>query len=163
LKADYVGVGIDLELADVAAARHQLETCQKAGGLCPHEPDCEAHLYRLLSRGPAAFPYRRFSDINANMQMTGMGYAAEATPWHGADPDDVLRRSRTTPGRTGIPAYKLLTHDRWLITTREIDEALEAYAKAPPRQRARLEADPKWVSWIEWLTLARHRGGFAVE
>jgi hypothetical protein len=50
-----------------------------------------------------------------------------------------------------------------VITVREFDEAPAAYAKAPHRQRARLEADPKWVSWIAWLILARDRGGFEAE
>ncbi|MGC1214632.1 MAG: hypothetical protein WA890_25665 [Micromonospora sp.] len=169
-------MGIDLELADVATARNQFISCRDSQQSCAHDPDCEEHFYRLLSRGPSEFPYRQFRDINETMQLTGMGYEAE--PQHcmtpAADPDDEqtqqnrqaadLRwRSQTVPGKTGIPAFKLRSNDRWLVTTREIDEALSAYAKAPPEQRASLESDPTWVSWLQWLSLAREHGGFEAE
>jgi hypothetical protein len=49
------------------------------------------------------------------------------------------------------------------VTVREIDEALAAYAKVPAGQRASLEADVKWVSWLQWLAIARERGGFEAE
>jgi hypothetical protein len=49
------------------------------------------------------------------------------------------------------------------VTTREIDEALAAYAQIPAEQRTSLETDSKWVSWLEWLALARERGGFEAE
>lgn len=171
-------MGIDLELADVAAARHQLDSCQDSGQLCPHDPDCEANLYRLLSRGRSDFPYRQFRVINENMQLTGMGYEAEpedgpmTTPVGDLDDEQarqhretaLLRwRSQTVPGKTGIPAFKLRSNDRWLVTAHEIDEALSAYAKVPAEQRASLEADPKWASWLQWLARARERGGFEAE
>jgi hypothetical protein len=49
------------------------------------------------------------------------------------------------------------------VTTREIDEALAAYAKVPADQRASLETDLKWASWLRWLAVARERGGFEAE
>ncbi|GLY64822.1 hypothetical protein [Amycolatopsis taiwanensis] len=169
-------MGIDLELADVAAARYQLDSCEGSGRPCAHAPGCEKNLCRLLGRGPSKFPYRRFRDINENMRLTGMGYQAEpetetilanAPDNEQAQPDRAsahLRwRSQTVPGKTGIPAFKLESNDRWLVTTREIDEALAAYAQVSAEQRAVLETDPKWVSWLEWLALARERGGFEAE
>lgn len=50
-------VVIDLELADVAAARYRLD------------------------RIPWEFPYRQFSAINETMRSLGMGYEADPTPW----------------------------------------------------------------------------------
>lgn len=173
---DPQGMGIDLELADVAAARYQLDSCQDSGQPCAHDPDCEENLYRLCSRGPSEFPYRQFHDINENMQLTGMGYEAKPeTETIQADipgdeqarqdraAADLRWRSQTVPGMTGIPAFKLRSNDRWLVTTREIDEALAAYAQVPAEQRASLQVDSKWVSWLEWLALARERGGFEAE
>ena len=169
-------VGIDLELADVAAARYQLDACQKSGQPCAHDPVCEENLHRLLARGPSEFPYRHFEAINETMRLTGMGYEAEPEHWTipAAIPDDgqthedrqaadLRWRAQTIPGKTGIPAFKLRSNDRWLVTPREIDEALAAYAKVPADQRAVLEADPRWASWLRWLALARQRGGFEAE
>jgi hypothetical protein len=158
-------VGIDLELADVAAARYQLNSCQDSGRPCAHDPDCEEKLYRLLSRGPSEFPYRQFRAINENMQLTGMGYEAKPEPWTIPvdEAADLRWRSQTVPGKTGIPAFKLWTNDRWLVTTREIDEALATYAKVPAEQRASLETDLTWVRWLQWLAIARERGGFEAE
>lgn len=172
LGCDNQPVGIDLELADVAAARYRLDSCQASRQLCPHDPDCEAKLYRLLSRGPSEFPYRQFRVINENMRLTGMGYEAEPEPWTTSAGEQAQQareaahfrwRSQTVPGKTGIPAFKLRSNDRWLVTTREIDEALAAYARVPAQQRASLEADPAWASWLQWLAIARERGGFEAE
>lgn len=109
------------------------------------------------------------------MQLTGMGYEAEPEPpepWTIPDDEqaqqdreavDLRWRSQTVPGKTGIPAFKLRSNDRWLVTRREIDEALAAYAKVPVEQRASLETDQKWVNWLQWLAIARERGGFEAE
>lgn len=167
---------MDLELADVAAARYRLSSCQDSGLPCAHDPGCEQELRRLLSRGPSEFPYRQLGRINENMQLTGMGYEAEpepeAIPAGDADDERAQQdreaayfrwRSQTVPGKTGIPAFKLRSNDRWLVTVREIDEALAAYAKVPAEQRASLETDLKWASWLQWLPIARKRGGFEAE
>ncbi|GIE28163.1 hypothetical protein Ait01nite_012080 [Actinoplanes italicus] len=170
-------MGIDLELADCAAARSRLADCRQAGTLCAHEPDCEAALYRLLARAatdrpgednPWEFPYRKFADINEKMELAGMGYPAQPTAWESGDTDgrvehDDAWRAQTVPGRLGIPAFKLLSNDRWLITTKEIDEALDAYTRTPDTVRAELETDPKWLAWLRWLTVARDHGGFEAE
>lgn len=174
--AEHLRVGIDLELADVATARYQLIACQDSGRSCAHDPDCAANLYRLLSRGPSEFPFRQFMDINESMRSAGMGYEAEPEDWTfpAADPGeeqaqrdrqaaDLRWRSQTVPGKIGIPAFKLRSNDRWLVTPREIDEALSAYAEVAPEHRASLESDPKWVSWLRWLSIARDRGGFEAE
>jgi hypothetical protein len=63
------------------------------------------------------------------MQQAGMGYEAEVRPHssvaaeHGDQPKtddpkaiDLLWRSQTCPGKTGIPAFKLRSNDRWLVT-----------------------------------------------
>jgi hypothetical protein len=167
---------MDLELADAAAARYRLSSCQDSGRPCDHDPGCEQELRRLLSRGPSEFPYRQLGRVNENMQLTGMGYEAdpepEAIPVNDADDEQAQQfreaaylrwRSQAVPGKTGIPAFKLRSNDRWLVTVREIDEALAAYAKVPAGQRASLEADVKWVSWLQWLAIARERGGFEAE
>ncbi|MGW0434244.1 hypothetical protein ACWDV4_17110 [Micromonospora sp. NPDC003197] len=178
-------MGIDLELADCAAAGYQLAACRRLGLVCAHNPDCKENYDRLRAQAsadrpnedhPWEFHYRRFQDINQNMQLTGMGYPAEPASWAAftANPDCAqalpeqedawLRwRSQTSPGRIGIPAFKLESNDRWLVTVREIDEALAAYANTPAELRDLLEADPKWVSWLEWLAVARKHGGFEAE
>jgi hypothetical protein len=163
-------MGIDLEFADVAAARYQLDDCAKSDRPCAHEPACLDNLHRLLNGGPTEFPRRRFGAINETMRQTGMGYAAEAQGWTAfvEDPEDreatYLRcRSQTVPGKTGIPAFKLMTNDRWLITVREIDEALAAYANVPADERAALEEDSGWVDWLAWLDECRRHGGFEAE
>jgi hypothetical protein len=157
-------VGIDLELADVAAARYQLGACQDSGIPCGHDPDCAENVQRLLARGPAEFPYRRFRDLNETMRLTGMGYEAESTPFPADDRTAVDRwRAQTVPGKSGIAAFKLRSNDRWLVTVREIDEALAAYATVPADRRAALESDPKWADWLRWLSSARTRGGFEAE
>ncbi|MEV6303275.1 hypothetical protein AB0M02_27950 [Actinoplanes sp. NPDC051861] len=167
-------MGIDLELADCAAAGYRLSACKEAGVPCGHEPDCRGEYRRALAQAaadrpgeqyPHEFRYRRFADINEKMQLIGMGYAAEREervpgPEIDADLDWV---SETVPGRTGIPGFKLLSNDRWLITVREIDEALEAYARAPEHLRAEWEAEDKWAAWLEWLAVARRHGGFEAE
>jgi hypothetical protein len=171
------GVGIDLELADCAAARSRLAGCQQADTLCPHEPDCEAALYRLLARAaadrpgednPWEFSYRKFADINEKMELAGMGYPAKPEPWNSGEADgsgeaDDAWRAQTVPGRAGIPGFKLLSNNRWLITTKEIDEALDAYNRTPDGLRAELETDPKWLAWLRWLAVARNHGGFEAE
>jgi hypothetical protein len=170
-------VGIDLELADCATARSRLAECRHTDTLCPHEPDCEATLYRLLARAatdrpgedkPWEFNYRKFADINEKMELAGMGYPATPQPWNSGDDNDQPQRddtwrAQTIPGRPGIPAFKLLSNDRWLITTTEIDEALDAYTRTPPGLRAELETDPKWLAWLRWLAVARDHGGFTTE
>jgi hypothetical protein len=166
-------VGIDLELADCAAAGYQAVACRQAGPACPHDPDCAEHYHRLLARAgvdrpgesyPWEFRYRRFTDINRTMHRTGMGYPAEPELWTSADDAADLRwRSQTVPGRSGIPAFKLRTNDRWLVTVAEIDEALAAYARVPAALRAVLETGPKWTAWLAWLAVARDHGGFEAE
>jgi hypothetical protein len=169
-------VGIDLELADVAAARYQLDACRESGHPCAHDPDCEAELYRLWARGPWEFPYRQFSAINETMRSLGMGYEADPTPWpsmtdrpdhpqtdQDREAQELRWRAQTVPGQTGIPAFKLRSNDRWLVTAAELDQALAAYAQVPVDQRAALEADPRWAAWMQWLDLARRRGGFEAE
>ncbi|WP_436533262.1 hypothetical protein [Actinoplanes sp. HUAS TT8] len=168
-------MGIDLELADCAAAKERLAACEAAGPLCPHEPDCEAKVYRSLARAaddrpgevsPSEFRYRHFADINQNMRLLGMGYAAEPED-SGDEPEPEFAglgwRTDTPRGRRGIAAFKLESNDRWFVSRREIDEALTAYAEAPAETRATLETDEKWASWIRWLTVARDHGGFEAE
>ncbi|MEU4620559.1 hypothetical protein AB0G04_11355 [Actinoplanes sp. NPDC023801] len=170
-------MAIDLELADCAAARSRLTACQQAGPLCAHEPDCEAALYRLLARAaadrpgednPWEFRYRKFADINEKMERAGMGYPAQPRTWDSGDENDRPGndddwRAQTVPGRLGIPAFKLLSNDRWLITAKEIDEALDAYTRTPDGLRTELETDQKWQDWLRWLAVARDHGGFEAE
>ncbi|GAA3220318.1 hypothetical protein ACFO1B_17445 [Dactylosporangium siamense] len=171
-------MGIDLELGDVFAAREDFEACEESGRGCVHDPNCGEEWKRLRDLGPYEFDRcRRFGRINEIMALTGMGYAAEidqslfgdAKPGGDAEARQRWReaslrwRSQTAAGRTGIPAFKLMSNDRWLVSVREIDEALAAYASVPAEQRTTLETDPVWVRWLEWLALARERGGFEAE
>ena len=171
---DHRGMGIDLELADCAAAGHRLSECEQSGSACGHDPNCRNEYRRVLALAaedrpgeeyPTEFRYRRFADINEKMQLVGMGYAADVDEAVlGAEEyADLGWRSESVPGRVGIPGYKLLSNDRWLITTREIDEALEAWARAPRTLRAEWEADDKWAAWLAWLSVARRHGGFEAE
>jgi hypothetical protein len=181
---DHYVVGIDLELADCAAARYQLRRCRESGPVCVHDPDCDGLLSHLLELAaadrpevatyPSEFEYRRFSDVNAWMLRAGMGFEAEIMPYPSSPevndgPDrideetDLAWRSQICPGRTGIPAFKLRSNDRWLVTVQEIDGALAAYQKAPADLRVELETEPKWVAWLAWLAVARHHGGFEAE
>ncbi|WP_221328185.1 hypothetical protein [Actinoplanes sp. L3-i22] len=148
-------MGIDLELADSAAAVYRLRACADAGPACVHDPDCGENVQRIRAAAaadrpdevyPWEFRYRRFADINVAMRLAGMGYAGESEP-----------------GRPGIPARNLESNDRTLVTAREIDEALAAYAVAPVEFRTALEADRKWVAWLAWLAVARKHGGFEAE
>jgi hypothetical protein len=167
-------MGIDLELADCAAARYRLAACRKEGMACRHEPECERNLAELLERAavdrpragsPSEFGYtRRFELTIRRMLLTGMGYEAEIQDWSTEDENGYLRwRSQTVAGKAGIPAFKLRSNDRWLVTAREVDEALEAYAGNPVELRAGLELDPACVAWMEWLEVARRHGGFEAE
>jgi hypothetical protein len=46
----------------------------------------------------------------------------------------------------GIPAFKLRSNDRWLVTAREIDEALAAYDESAADRRAALETNDVWAA-----------------
>ncbi|MFG3705992.1 hypothetical protein ACGF7U_14845 [Micromonospora sp. NPDC047670] len=169
-------MGLDLSLADVAAAVYQYDRCRDSGKPCHHDPNCAERYQAVSVIDPWEFRYRQFVDIREGMLLTGMGYEADIAPWEpyvgtgrGVSDEaaalawDVAWRSQTTPGRLGIPLFKLGSNDRWIVTAREIDEALVAYAKAPASHRAELESRPKWVAWLEWLALSREHGGFEVE
>jgi hypothetical protein len=165
-------VGIDLELADCAAAGYRLVACRSAGPDCRHSPDCALEVDRLLAAAardrpgedyPSEFRYRRFGDINEKMLATGMGFTAAPAPFAPGPDDDLAWRAQIVPGRTGIPSFKLESNDRWVVTAGEIDEALDAYAGADPALRTRLESEEKWRAWLSWLAVARNHGGFEAE
>jgi hypothetical protein len=72
---------------------------------------------------------------------------------------------------TGIPPYKLGTNDGWLVTPREIHEALENYALTAGSDRdeqlweiASLGTEERqyWNKWILFLRRAEKHGGFRV-
>jgi hypothetical protein len=109
-------MGIDLELVDCAVARRQRRACQASGHVCVHDPACKDLLSRLLEqvavdRPGAGYPsesgHRRFSDVNAWMRQTGMGYEAEILPY---------------------PSSAVDRDSRWQSDDEEVDE-FEARAK----------------------------------
>ncbi|WP_369776265.1 hypothetical protein [Streptomyces sp. R33] len=71
---------------------------------------------------------------------------------------------RTTDrGGPGIAHYKLCSNDAWLVSPREIEAALRAYAGAVSEDREEAGRDfGPWESWIQFLTQAQTRGGFRV-
>jgi hypothetical protein len=76
-----------------------------------------------------------------------------------ANPTDMARtRARADRRRPGIPAYKISMIDGWLVTAREVSEALAII-------RSRLDGldDPTWKQWVDFLTDALGAGGFWVE
>jgi hypothetical protein len=177
-------MGLDLEWAvlpePVATARRQVQECGRSGKPCDHEPDCSRNYSQLIAS--CEFEYRRFHDIGETMLLHGMAYEAEPRepePELPAgltekieDADPVSRRiwdeawsaweSQRVPGMAGIPLFKLRSNDRWLVTVGEIEEALAAYESVPQDEKLLLETYPKWVSWLEWLRVTRHHGGFIV-
>ncbi|MFI6007070.1 hypothetical protein ACIA98_43305 [Streptomyces sp. NPDC051366] len=67
------------------------------------------------------------------------------------------------PAGAGIAHYKLCSNDAWLVSPREIEAALKAYASAAPEDRQEAGRDfGLWDSWIRFLTQAQARGGFRV-
>jgi hypothetical protein len=164
-------MGLDLTWADAAAVIHRREACQKAGQQCPHEPDCHDAIEPFPEE--VDFPYRQFVDVSEIMVRLAMGYEAKSRSFKSFsegelrdaswDDRDMAWRSQRVPGKKGIALFKLRTNDWWLVTVPEIDEALEAYAAVPERERAELESGKKWAAWIEWLRQSREHGGFEVE
>ncbi|MFI8281239.1 hypothetical protein ACIGBH_41625 [Streptomyces sp. NPDC085929] len=69
----------------------------------------------------------------------------------------------TDPGGPGIAHYKLCSNDAWLVSPREIETALKAYAGAASEDREEAGRDfGPWESWVRFLTRAQARGGFRV-
>ncbi|MFE5771397.1 hypothetical protein ACFQ7O_23890 [Streptomyces sp. NPDC056485] len=67
------------------------------------------------------------------------------------------------PGGAGISHYKLCSNDAWLLSPREIEAALTAYACAASEDREEAVRDfAQWDSWIRFLTEAQARGGLRV-
>ncbi|MFI6874964.1 hypothetical protein ACIBL6_16170 [Streptomyces sp. NPDC050400] len=67
------------------------------------------------------------------------------------------------PQTQGIASYKLLSNDGWLVTEREITDALTAWEKAAPHDREEILSEfPWWNEWISFLEYNAKRGGFRV-
>jgi hypothetical protein len=71
--------------------------------------------------------------------------------------------AQTVPGMKGIPVFKTLNNGPWLVTAREIREALDAYASAGAGLRADAEAESRWALWLDWLRVTEQHGGFRVQ
>ncbi|NVI91449.1 hypothetical protein HUX53_30275 [Actinomadura sp. BRA 177] len=70
--------------------------------------------------------------------------------------------AQTVPGQIGIPEFKFLSNGPWLVSAREVQQALDRYDAAPSDLRADLESDTTWRDWLEWLRETTNHGGFAV-
>lgn len=77
---------------------------------------------------------------------------------------EAVQETRDRDAKTpAIPSYKLMSNDDWLVTEREIQEALEAWEKTPKEDQAETMADfPWWTEWIDFLKYNAERGGFRV-
>jgi hypothetical protein len=76
---------------------------------------------------------------------------------------DAAAKARRPSGLSGIPVFKLRSNDGWLVTAREVEEALAHYDALSPSVRNRYEAVESWRDWLDWLRVTRHHGGFTVE
>ncbi|MFE0104464.1 hypothetical protein [Streptomyces sp. NPDC059009] len=64
---------------------------------------------------------------------------------------------------TGIPCYKLITRDGWLVTPDEITAALGCWTAASQEHRDGVRSSLTWWSeWISFLQRASEHGGFRV-
>ncbi|SED61244.1 hypothetical protein SAMN05428942_2129 [Streptomyces sp. 2112.2] len=62
---------------------------------------------------------------------------------------------------TGIPTYKLMNNDGFLVTVAEINTALTTYEAHPHVDIAEMPmGDPTWRYWMAFLRRARTHGGF---
>ncbi|MFB6812882.1 hypothetical protein [Streptomyces sp. NPDC056387] len=87
--------------------------------------------------------------------------AAEAARAHLSAATEAVRVA--DPGGAGISHYKLCSNDAWLVSPREIEAALKAYACAASEDREEAVRDfAQWDSWIRFLADAQARGGFRV-
>ncbi|MFI0243174.1 hypothetical protein [Streptomyces sp. NPDC016845] len=67
------------------------------------------------------------------------------------------------PEVKGIASYKLTSNDGWLVTEREITDALTAWDKAEDKDKEEtLTEFPWWNEWLDFLKYNAERGGFRV-
>jgi len=76
---------------------------------------------------------------------------------------DAAAQERRPSALSGIPVLKLRSNDAWLVTAREVDEALAHYDSLPQRIKADYGAHQSWSDWHGWLRVTRQHGGFTVE
>ncbi|MGW6238351.1 hypothetical protein [Streptomyces sp. NPDC055094] len=70
-------------------------------------------------------------------------------------------KDASVPEPTGIPGYKLMYNDGFLVTVAEINAALTSYEAHPNVDMAEMPVgDPTWRSWTAFLRRARTYGGF---
>lgn len=65
----------------------------------------------------------------------------------------------------GIALHKFASNDGWLVTSEEIEAALESYRTHGADEIKVIvgaEEHDYWIQWIAYLERARHRGGFRV-
>ncbi|MFH9246716.1 hypothetical protein ACH4LK_14950 [Streptomyces lydicus] len=60
---------------------------------------------------------------------------------------------------TGIPAYKLMYNDGFLVTVAELSAAVTTYEAHPHVDIAEMR-DPTWRYWMAFLRRAKTHGGF---
>jgi len=166
-------MGLDLAWAvlppDVVARREEIEACGLRGG-CSHDPHCfeaQSELARSYE-----FRYRRLERFVVPMLELGMGFeggqldidAGQAFADPAGRPSyDAATQAGRPCGLSGIPVFKLRSNDAWLVTAREIEEALAHYVTVPGPVRDGYEADASWSDWLTWLRVTRQHGGFTVE
>ncbi|MET9499556.1 hypothetical protein [Streptomyces sp. NPDC006552] len=67
------------------------------------------------------------------------------------------------PEGQGIASYKLVSNDGWLVSERELSDALAAWDKASLKDRQEtLTEFPWWNDWMNFLEYNATRGGFRV-
>ncbi|WP_217920102.1 hypothetical protein [Actinomadura sp. BRA 177] len=150
-------------------------------GRCEHAPPCMEHYFNLAEPYQFHLNAAGMGFCRVCMRRTAMTYEAEphASPkwpfssiedWVTADQRrrDAYNKAeraasaQTVPGQIGIPEFKFLSNGPWLVSAREVQQALDRYDAAPSDLRADLESDTTWRDWLEWLRETTNHGGFAV-
>ena len=167
-------MGLDLAWAvlppDTVARLDEIRACG-SGRPCGHDPRC-SDAYSEIARG-YEFRYRRLERFVRPMLELGMGFEAGqldidagqafANPAGWLAYDAAAAQERRPSGLSGIPVFKLRSNDAWLVTAREVTEALAHYDALPQSARDGCEADDSWRDWLAWLRVTRLCGGFTVE
>ncbi len=163
-----------------ATARAHAEACMDLNGSCGNWPQCYDEYSSLAAAYQFDLNIAGMAFCRERMRWAGMTYQATPQPfpdWPFDSVDDWRNDQRrrdaykeaeraastqTSPGKVGIPEFKLTSNGPWVVGRTEIEQALILYEASPTSPRAEWETDELWVAWLDWLREARAHGGFAV-
>ncbi|MET7383187.1 hypothetical protein ABZT08_31040 [Streptomyces sp. NPDC005526] len=175
----------ELEWADLpepaAAARERFQAWVDSGMPSEQAQTCAEPWFALQEAFQFDLNIAGMSVCREGMRRVGMSFQAEPQPfpvwpfegledWRAADQSrrdayEAAERavlSQSVPGQIGIPEFKLRSNDSWLVSPKEIEQALDRYEASPAELRAELEADELWCDWLGWLRETVTHGGFRV-